>query len=147
MFIPVINQTVLQGCVLHPFSFSLDHTALSIPSKTKTSWVLPLSLKSSTRMISAIRLSGVRLMMLWIVRKSEVQPSLWNGMMMLVFGSVSKYTLCLQLQRQWNNCITILKIWVGKPCHTFWPLSQHGFWYKIQHCNQEVLSCENSWIV
>lgn len=58
---------------------------------------LPLSLKSSTRMISSIRLSGVRLIILCMVRRREVQPSLWNGIMMLVFGSLSRYILCLQL--------------------------------------------------
>lgn len=63
-------------------------------------WALPLSLKSSTRMISAIRLSGVRLIILCIVRKREVQPSLWNGIITLVFGSFSRYTLCLQLERE-----------------------------------------------
>lgn len=51
-------------------------------------------------MISAIRLSGVRLIILCIVRKREVQPSLWNGIIMLVFGSFSRYTLCLQLERE-----------------------------------------------
>lgn len=58
---------------------------------------LPLSLKSSTRMISSIRLSGVRLITLCMVRRRVVQPSLWNGIMMLVFGSLSRYILCLQL--------------------------------------------------
>lgn len=58
---------------------------------------LPRSLKSSTRMISSMRLSGVRLIILCMVRRREVQPSLWNGIMMLVFGSLSRYILCLQL--------------------------------------------------
>ena len=37
-------------------------------------------------------------MMLCMVRRREVQPSLWNGIMMLVFGSLSRYILCLQLE-------------------------------------------------
>lgn len=145
MLIPANNQTVLQGCFCICFVSLWTTEHYKFRAQMKAMWALPLSLKSSTRMISAIRLSGVRLMMLWMVRRSDVQPSLWNGMMMLVLGSVSKYTLCLQLQRQGNNRISTLEIWVGISCHPFGPFNQHVFWHKIQQCNQAVLSCENSW--
>lgn len=38
--------------------------------------------------------------MLWTVRRSELQPSLWNGIMMLVLGRFSRYSFCLQLMEK-----------------------------------------------
>lgn len=61
------------------------------------SLLVPLSLKSSTRMISAMSCGGERLRTLWTVRSRDDQPSLWKGMMMLVVGRSSAYSFVLQL--------------------------------------------------
>lgn len=58
---------------------------------------LPLSLKSSTSTTSATSSGGERFRTLCTVRSREDQPSLWNGMITLVFGSFSRYSLFLQL--------------------------------------------------
>lgn len=58
---------------------------------------LPLSLKSSTSTISATSSGGERFRTLCTVRSREDHPSLWNGIITLVFGSFSKYSLFLQL--------------------------------------------------
>lgn len=109
-----MNNSLLTGSCNNIVSIVNPHDRLSDGMKKKPShsfrdymWLqpqitcyqcsLPLSLKSSTRMISSMRLSGVRLIILCMVRRREVQPSLWNGIMMLVFGSFSRYILCLQL--------------------------------------------------
>lgn len=59
--------------------------------------IIPLSLKSSTSTISAISSGGERLRTLCTVRRREDHPSLWNGIITLVFGSFSRYSLFLQL--------------------------------------------------
>jgi len=48
--------------------------------------LIPIELKSSTKMISWSSDFGDLFITLWIVRKRVDQPSLWNGMMTEVFG-------------------------------------------------------------
>lgn len=57
----------------------------------------PLSLKSSTSTISATSSGGERFRTLCTVLSREDQPSLWNGIITLVLGSFSRYSLFLQL--------------------------------------------------
>ena len=79
-YVKLHNQSSngMKGEKKHFFSFQkAHHDGVQLqPQIKRYQCSLPLSLKSSTRMISAIRLSGVRLIILCMVRKSEVQPSL-----------------------------------------------------------------------
>lgn len=68
---------------------------------------LPLSLKSSTSTISAISSGGERFRTLCTVLSSDDHPSLWNGIITLVLGSFSRYSLLLQLERGMNTVISL----------------------------------------
>lgn len=42
-----------------------------------------------------------------MVLSREDQPSLWNGMIILVFGRFSRYSFCLQLQKRKNERVRL----------------------------------------
>lgn len=81
---------------------------------------LPLSLKSSTSMTSVMSCGGERLSTLWTVLSRDDQPSLWKGMMILVLGSFSAYSFCLQLdththvhRQNRNRCSTLANTYIN----------------------------------
>ncbi len=78
------------------FFFFLLFITITRMGKVNPSY-LPLLLKSSTNIISCMRLSGDLFSTLCTVRFNVDSASLWNGMTTEAFGSLAKYLMSLHL--------------------------------------------------